>query len=72
MVAAHLLRDTDDDGTLLDASGRASEWVYLVGPLRKGRLWENTAVPELPVEATALAALIATRFARAGTGAMRR
>jgi uncharacterized NAD(P)/FAD-binding protein YdhS len=55
--------DTDSDGALLDADGRASDRLFLVGPLRKGRLWENTAVPELRVEAAALAERIALRFA---------
>ena len=32
-----------------------SERLFLVGPLRKGLLWENTAVPELRVEAEQLA-----------------
>jgi uncharacterized NAD(P)/FAD-binding protein YdhS len=57
--------DTDDDGALLDASGQPDDRLYLVGPLRKGRLWENTAVPELRVEAAALAARLAARFAAA-------
>jgi uncharacterized NAD(P)/FAD-binding protein YdhS len=39
--------DTDEDGRLLDAEGRTSTRLFLVGPLRKGQLWENTAVPEL-------------------------
>jgi uncharacterized NAD(P)/FAD-binding protein YdhS len=47
--------DTDDDGRLLDAAGRPSARVSLAGPLRKGRLWEHTAVPELRVEALRLA-----------------
>jgi len=43
--------DTDEDGRLMGADGRASDRLTLVGPLRKGRLWEHTAVPELRVEA---------------------
>ena len=39
--------DTDDEGRLIDAEGDASERLSLAGPLRKGRLWEHTAVPEL-------------------------
>ena len=46
---------TDEDGRLVDASGRPSERVSLAGPLRKGLLWEHTAVPELRVEAARLA-----------------
>ncbi|MCW5892777.1 MAG: FAD/NAD(P)-binding protein [bacterium] len=67
--------DTDGDGALLDAAGRASDRLFLVGPLRKGRLWENTAVPELRVEAAALAERLAMRLATtappAGNGRMK-
>lgn len=71
MRAAGMLRpdpfglglDTAADGALLDATGRASEHLFLMGPLRKGRLWENTAVPELRVEAADLAERIAARCA---------
>ncbi len=53
--------DSDDDGRLLASDGRASERLSLVGPLRKGRLWENTAVPELRVEARRMAERLAAR-----------
>jgi uncharacterized NAD(P)/FAD-binding protein YdhS len=52
--------DSDEHGRLLDAGGRPSARLLLVGPLRKGRLWENTAVPELRREAERTAALVAT------------
>jgi len=52
--------DSASDGRLLDAEGRASDRLFLVGPLRKGRLWENTAVPELRVEARAMAETLAS------------
>ena len=51
--------DSDADGRLLTADGHASRRLFLVGPLRKGQLWENTAVPELRVEATRMAELLA-------------
>ncbi len=44
-----------DRGELIGADGRASDRLLLVGPLRKGLLWENTAVPELRVEAEQMA-----------------
>lgn len=47
--------DTDLQGAVIDARGRPSARVRLVGPLRKGQLWENTAVPELRGEALAMA-----------------
>ena len=51
--------DSDEDGRLIAADGRASSRLSLVGPLRKGRLWENTAVPELRVEARRMAERLA-------------
>ena len=47
--------DADDDGRLVAADGRASERLTLLGPLRKGRFWEHTAVPELRVAAKQVA-----------------
>lgn len=46
---------TDAQGALLDHDGSASEWLYTLGPVRKGQLWETTAVPEIRVQAQALA-----------------
>lgn len=46
---------------LIAADGRAADGLYLVGPLRKGLLWENTAVPELRVEARRMAQTLAQR-----------
>ena len=43
--------DTDEEGRLVTADGGTSERLTLLGPLRKGRLWEHTAVPELRVAA---------------------
>lgn len=47
--------DTDDEGRLIGAEGSVSRRLNLAGPLRKGRYWEHTAVPELRVEAKRLA-----------------
>ena len=41
-----------------DHEGHPSRLLFLVGPLRKGLLWENTAVPELRVEARRMAELL--------------
>ena len=45
---------TDEQGRILDAANRMQN-MYAIGPLRKGQLWENTAVPELRKEARELA-----------------
>jgi uncharacterized NAD(P)/FAD-binding protein YdhS len=42
--------DVSDDGALIDANGRPSNFLYTVGPSRKGSLWETTAVPEIRQE----------------------
>lgn len=46
---------TWDDGALVDARGRPSERLFTLGPLRRGDLWETTAVPEIRAQAHALA-----------------
>jgi uncharacterized NAD(P)/FAD-binding protein YdhS len=46
---------TDSHGALLDQQGRPSSCLYTLGPTRKGQLWETTAVPEIRVQAQALA-----------------
>ena len=43
------------DGALLDAAGRPSRVLSLVGPLLKAGFWEATAVPELRQHAARLA-----------------
>ena len=47
--------DTCSDGSLRDARGRESETLFAIGPLRRGELWESTAVPEIRAQAKALA-----------------
>jgi len=47
--------ETASDGALLDAAGRPSRVLFLVGPLLKADFWEATAVPELRQHAARLA-----------------
>jgi uncharacterized NAD(P)/FAD-binding protein YdhS len=47
--------ETAPDGALIAADGKSSSLLYTLGPLRKGTLWESTAVPELRVQAAELA-----------------
>jgi uncharacterized NAD(P)/FAD-binding protein YdhS len=58
----HLGFDTDGDGRLPDCDDR----IRLVGPLRRGRLWETTAIPEIRSQAVALA----SHWSRAAVGAV--
>jgi uncharacterized NAD(P)/FAD-binding protein YdhS len=39
--------DVSSDGALVDRDGAVSRMLYAAGPLRKGNLWESTAVPEI-------------------------
>jgi uncharacterized NAD(P)/FAD-binding protein YdhS len=39
--------DTAGNGAAIDRHGRPSTFLYVVGPARKGQLWEATAVPEI-------------------------
>jgi len=51
--------DTDaDTGHVLTASGDLVANLYAIGPLRRGTLWESTAIPEIRSEARRLAALL--------------
>jgi len=54
--------DTAQNGALLDAYGVASDFLYAIGPLRKGNLWESTAVPEIRMQVSELALELISRF----------
>jgi uncharacterized NAD(P)/FAD-binding protein YdhS len=47
--------EVDEEGRVVPADGSVSAWLWALGPLRKGRLWETTAVPELRGQAGAIA-----------------
>lgn len=47
--------DVDSNGALVDFSGTPSSFLFAIGPIRKGSLWESIAVPELRVQASQLA-----------------
>jgi uncharacterized NAD(P)/FAD-binding protein YdhS len=51
------LRSTDD-GTLLDSEGHADGRIFTLGALRRGELWETTAVQEIRAQAENLAQTI--------------
>ena len=51
---------TDPDGGVLTASGRAGG-LHALGSLRRGDLWETTAIPEIRAQAFDLAALLGRR-----------
>ncbi|MFT3898448.1 MAG: FAD/NAD(P)-binding protein [Thermomonas sp.] len=49
---------TDDDGRLRDRDGRVAPNAYTLGSARVGQLWESIAIPELRVQAEAIAGAI--------------
>lgn len=51
--------DVAEDGALLDIDGIPSKHLFAVGPLRKGCVWETTAVPEIRAQVKTLAHHIA-------------
>ncbi|NVJ21190.1 MULTISPECIES: FAD/NAD(P)-binding protein [Myxococcus] len=56
--------DTDRHGALLDANGHAGGRLFTLGPLRRGELWETTAVPEIRTQARALSEHLLKRLGR--------
>jgi uncharacterized NAD(P)/FAD-binding protein YdhS len=54
--------DTAQSGSLVDAYGMASDFLYAIGLLRKGNLWESTAVPEIRAQVSELALELISRF----------
>jgi uncharacterized NAD(P)/FAD-binding protein YdhS len=52
--------DTSAYGALMNGRGEASDFLYAVGPSRKGSLWESTAVPEIRSQVAELATLLLT------------
>lgn len=48
----------DPDGAALDPTGTRTEGLYVLGGARRAQRWENTAVPELRVQARALAEVL--------------
>ena len=67
--------DVDANGALIDRAGETSHSLFALGPSRKGRLWETTAVPEIRVQASDLAELLVRKLHRhasvAKSGAVR-
>jgi len=47
---AHGLGLESTDCAVHDSDGRASDWLYAVGPLTRPALWEVTAVPEITAQ----------------------
>ena len=52
--------DTDADGFVVDAAGDVDRGIAAVGALRRGSLYESTAIPELRAQAASVAVAFAT------------
>lgn len=50
--------DATPEGQVLDAAGLPVPGLHLVGPPRKGTLWESTAIPEIRAQAAQVAATV--------------
>jgi len=55
---------TAPDGALLDRRGRADDRLWTLGALRRGELWETTAVRELRDQAAIVAAGVCASLAQ--------
>ncbi|MBV9485856.1 MAG: FAD/NAD(P)-binding protein [Frankiaceae bacterium] len=51
---------TTSSGRVIDATGSSDASVWTLGSLRKGSLWESTAIPEIRDQAAALARCVLT------------
>lgn len=60
---------SDAEGRVLDAQGAPQRGMRLVGALRRGELWESTAVPELRVQAAVAADSLAHELGMAAASA---
>jgi uncharacterized NAD(P)/FAD-binding protein YdhS len=58
---------TTDEGFLRDSHGHADGRLLTLGALRRGELWETTAVPEIRAQAERLANTIEQSLPRAGS-----
>jgi uncharacterized NAD(P)/FAD-binding protein YdhS len=56
--------DVTWEGALRDEDGRASDRLWAMGSLRKGSLWETTAVPELRAQAADVAGQVVASLPR--------
>ena len=59
----------DANFAVIDGGGQTSCFLYAIGPMLKGSLWESTAVPELRIQALRVAETMLTVFeGEAGPG----
>jgi uncharacterized NAD(P)/FAD-binding protein YdhS len=59
--------ETDRDGRLVGSDGAPIPSLFTIGPLRRPALWESTAIPEIRLQAAALARLLASDASETGS-----
>ena len=64
--------DVTEEGAVIDASGNPSRSLFALGSVRKGLLWESTAVPEIRVQVQCLAERLAGELANCKRGSAAR
>jgi uncharacterized NAD(P)/FAD-binding protein YdhS len=52
--------DTLLNGTVLDAKQQANHYLFAIGPMTRGTLWEITAIPEIREQCAQLAQHLVT------------
>ena len=60
--------DTDLAGKVIGTSGRPADWLWAIGSLRQGQLFESTAVPEIRLQAQDVAAQLRGRLRSVSPG----
>ncbi len=53
--------DVAADCAVVDRFGNASQWLFAVGPLTRGRFWEIISIPDIRIQCAKIADRIATR-----------
>jgi uncharacterized NAD(P)/FAD-binding protein YdhS len=56
--------DATVDGAVRGTGGRVVDGLFVVGPPRKGTLWESTAIPEIRAQAAQVASAVVERASR--------
>lgn len=59
------------DGTIIHADNSVSDYLFTLGSLLKGILWESTAVPELRVQAKSLSEILLNKLFKDQTAEIR-
>ncbi len=59
------------DFAVVNGSGKGSEFLFALGPILKGTLWESSAVPELRSQAFRVAEVLARQLSGKSAAAIK-